>query len=393
MLRVDTVTSGGWEDGAVRRLGLLFGAALCLLLAFEQPAAAHGAGGIVATNFETSVDGITPALPGVEVRVIEAGDRLELRNDGAEVVVLGGQGEPYLRVGPDGAFENRRSPTAERNRVRVHDPSAPGGGDPAAPPDWRRLSAEPVARWHEHTVHWMAPRNPPEVERSPDERHVVIPRWEIQLQRGQERAVVFGSLDWIPGPSPAPWFGLIGAAFLGIGALGLLRRWGPPLAAAIAVVLAVDVAHAVSVAFAFSGGLGTHLAKLLTGSFYAFVGWALAAVAVKLLRRGKVDGLYAGVFAGLSMAVFGGLLDLGKLSRSVSLSVLPMDLARLFVALSAGGGLGLAAACLVVIQRSPDARRVVGTLDDSGGEGGPGAGGAPPKEVEALSTGRSEPAS
>ncbi len=373
----------------MRRLGLLLGAALGLLLALEQPASAHGAGGIAATNFATRVEGITPVLPGARVRVIEAGDRLELRNDGPEVVVLGAQAEPYLRVGPDGAFENRQSPAAEGNRRRVHDPGATGGGNPTAAPDWRKLSDEPVARWHEHTVHWMAPRNPPEVERRPGERHVVLPRWEIQLQRGQDRAVVFGTLTWVPGPSPTPWFGLIAGLFLGIGALGLLRRWGPPLAAVIAVVLAVDVAHAVSVAFAFSGGLGTHLAKLLSGSFFAFIGWALAAVAMWLLRRGKVDGLYAAVFAGLSMAVFGGLLDLAKLSRSVSLSVLPIDVARLFVALSAGGGIGLAAACLVVIQRSPDARRVVGSGNDTSDADDAQSGGRG-MEVEALGAGRSE---
>ena len=349
----------------MRRLGLAIIAVACFLIALERPAAAHGAGGIVATNFETTVDGIAPPLPGVEVEVIEAGSRLELRNDGPEVVVLGHLGEPYLRVGPDGAFENRRSPTAALNRRDEHvgvppDPSA------AAAPEWRKLSGSPVVRWHDHGTHWMAPRNPPQVENRPGERHVVLPRWEVQLQRGAERAVVFGKLTWVPGPSPAPWFAVMAAVFVGVAALGLLRSWGPALAAATAVVLAADVLHAASVAFAFAGGLGTHLAKLLTGSFYAIVGWGLAILAVRLLRRGKVDGLYAGVFAGLSMAVFGGLLDLAKLSRSVSLSVLPTDLARLLVALSAGGGIGLAAACLLVIQRTPDARRVVG----AGAEGG-----------------------
>jgi hypothetical protein len=134
---------------------------------------------------------------------------------------------------------------------------------------------------------------------------------------------------------------------------------------ATGAVLAADFVHAVSVAFAFAGGLGSHLGKLVTGSFFAFAGWALALVAIHLLRRSRVDGLYAAVFAGLSMAVFGGLLDLAKLSRSVSLSALPPGAARLCVAISAGGGLGLAAASLVVIQRTPDARRVVG-----GGPGG-----------------------
>lgn len=376
----------------MRRLGLVIIAAACILAAFPRPAAAHGAGGIVATNYETTVDGISPPLPGVEVRVIEAGSRLELRNDGPEVLVLGKAGEAYLRIGPDGAFENRRSSTAALNRQSEHGGEAPDRSAPAAPPEWRKLSDAPVARWHDHGTHWMAPRDPPEVESRPGERHVVIPRWEVQLQRGSERAVVFGKLTWVPGPSPAPWFALMAALFVGVAALGLLRSWGPALAAATALVLAADLLHAASVAFAFAGGLGSHLAKLVTGSFYAIVGWALAVLAVRLLRRAKVDGLYAGVFAGLSMAVFGGLLDLGKLSRSVSLSVLPIDVARLLVAVSAGGGIGLAAACLLVIQRTPDARRVVGAGDDdadrAGGEEGPPARGG----GDALGVGAREPA-
>ena len=353
----------------MRRTARLLVLAVLFLLWFERPAAAHGAGGIVATNFETAVGGVSPGLPGVQMQVIEAGSRLELRNRGPEVVVLGAAGEPYLRVGPDGAFENRRSPTAARNAQRVPVPTPAAPAEATAVPEWRRLSTSPLVRWHDHRTDWHDPRNPPEVERDPGRRHVVFPRWEIPLEREGARSVAFGTLTWIPGPSPAPWFGLMAAAFAGVSALSLLRRWGGALAVATAVVLTADLVHAVSVAFAFSGGLGSHLAKLVTGSFFAFAGWALGAVAIHLLRRGRVDGLYAAVFAGLSMAVFGGLLDLAKLSRSVSLSALPTEVARLCVAISAGGGLGLAAACLVVIQRTPDARRVVGGAVTSGEHG------------------------
>lgn len=62
--------------------------------------------------------------------------------------------------------------------------------------------------------------------------------------------------------------------------------------------------------------------------------------------------------------MFGGLVDLAKLYRTVSLSALPTDTARPFVTLSAGGGLGLAAASLLIIQRTPDARRVIGNPDE-----------------------------
>lgn len=391
-----------------RRLCFLLCAAAVLVLATERPAGAHGAGGIEATNFSTTLGGVAPALDGVRVRLIDTGSRIELRNDGPEVVVLGDQGEPYLRVGPGGSFENEASPTVASNRRDSHTPAPPGaegtgqpagsGGteQPAGAPTWRKLSSAPVVRWHQHSTHWMEARQPPEVERSPGERHVVFPRWEVALQRGEERSVVFGTLTWVPGPSPAPWFGLMLGSFLVTGAVGLLRRWGRPLAAAMALVLVLDVAHASSVAFSFAGGLGTHLAKVVTGSFYGMVGWFLAALAIRLLLRGKVDGLYAAVFAGLSIAVFGGLLDLATLSRSTTPSALPLDVARLCVAVTAGAGLGIAAACLLVIQRTPDARRVVGAGGDADGSeaGGSDEGEVDPRPggPEALGVGgRSEP--
>lgn len=381
----------------MRRVGLLLIAAVWLLLAFERPAAAHGAGGIEATNFETTLGGVTPALPGVRVRLIDTGSRLELRNAGPEVVVLGAVDEPYLRIGPDGAFENRRSPTAGLNRQQVHDTAPPPNPDPLAPPDWHKLSDAPVARWRDHRAHWVASRNPPAVDSAPGERHVVYPRWEVGLRRGVEKATVFGQLTWVPGPSRAPWFGLMAGAFLVTGALGLLRRWGPALAAVTAVVLTLDVVHASSVAFSFDGGLGTRLGRVVTGSLYGMVGWVLAGLAIRLLRRSKVDGLYAGVFAGLSIALFGGLLDLATLSRSNTATALPIDVARLCVALTAGAGLGLAAACLLVIQRTPDARRVVGgpagsdqDEADADGDGALRGGNATRPDVLAVG-GRAEP--
>ena len=51
------------------------------------------------------------------VKVIENGRRLELTNDSsATVVVSGYENEPYLRIGPDGVFENTRSPAVFQNR-------------------------------------------------------------------------------------------------------------------------------------------------------------------------------------------------------------------------------------------------------------------------------------
>ena len=52
------------------------------------------------------------------VRIRDLGRRIELVNDtDQDVVVLGYQSEPYLRVGPAGVFENGRSPSLYQNRV------------------------------------------------------------------------------------------------------------------------------------------------------------------------------------------------------------------------------------------------------------------------------------
>ena len=66
---------------------------------------------------------LTPALPGVTVRVLQFGDDLELVNrSGTEVVVPGYEDEPYLRIGPDGVWRNQRSPATYINLDRY----APG---------------------------------------------------------------------------------------------------------------------------------------------------------------------------------------------------------------------------------------------------------------------------
>ena len=55
-----------------------------------------------------------------------AGGQLELTNrSGQEVLVRGYRLEPYLRVGPDGVFENQRAPSAYTNRFSTAPASIP----------------------------------------------------------------------------------------------------------------------------------------------------------------------------------------------------------------------------------------------------------------------------
>jgi hypothetical protein len=96
-----------------------------------------------------------------------------------------------------------------------------------------------------------------------------------------------------------------------------------------------------------------------------------------LLWRRSPDGLYAAAFAGVSAALFTGILDITVLSRSDAPFNGPMSLDRVTVAVSLGLGVGLAVGAVLALRRIPRADPVEDE-DPSGGpyreaETGPGA--------------------
>jgi hypothetical protein len=145
-------------SASLGRAGLVVALAGLLVLSLAGPAQAHviGVGGR-ASNYRTDVLDVTPPVPGLSVRVLEAGNQLALTDrSGQEVVVLGYRSEPFLRVGPTGVYENQRSPSSYANRY-ANAPRIPPELDPAAPPRWRRIRNQPEAVWHDHRAHWSGP--------------------------------------------------------------------------------------------------------------------------------------------------------------------------------------------------------------------------------------------
>src|SRR5688572_17371795 len=95
-----------------RLLGVL---AAWLLLA--PAAASHGPAG--GQGYVSTVAGLEPNVLGVQVAVLGGDDRLRLANySGKTIVVLGYDGEPFLRFAEDGVFENVRSPATYLSRER-----------------------------------------------------------------------------------------------------------------------------------------------------------------------------------------------------------------------------------------------------------------------------------
>lgn len=93
------------------------------ILVLATPASAHTVSGVGATNWKSVLTSVSPTVPGLSVRLVEGGSRLEVTNHGPEILVLGYDGEPYLRVGPEGVFENlkfaRHLPQLQSGRVHL----------------------------------------------------------------------------------------------------------------------------------------------------------------------------------------------------------------------------------------------------------------------------------
>jgi hypothetical protein len=198
--------------------------ALVALCAVAPTAAAHEGN----PNYRSQVRTITPAIAGVEAQVLNYDDRIELRNEGDETVVVEGyRGEPYLRFRPDGLVEvNRRSPAAYLNEDRFAKVSVPRSADPAAPPEWEVVSRTGSYDWHDHRIHWMA-ASPPERVRGDEETRTKIFDWKLPVAAAGHRSLIRGSLVWVgkdSGGFPLAAALSLGAAVLAGAALVVLVR-------------------------------------------------------------------------------------------------------------------------------------------------------------------------
>lgn len=382
------VITGPAPRRALARLARACVLAALLLTATAAPAAAHTGGGPEASNFQTRVRSVSPPTPGLGVRVVEAGERLEVANrTGRELIVLGYQGEPYLRVTPDATFENRRSSATYLNRSVTADVAIPADADPRAAPVWRRIGSGPVVAFHWHQAHWMGASAPPQVLADRGRVHVISPRWTLQLRQGTQAVTVAGDLRWVPGPAVWPWVALaVALAAAVLLASRSATAWRPALAAGLVLLVAVDVVSTAGLWL----GLRSALLGKVTGVVMQAAGWVAGAVAAWLLlrRRSLENALFLTLFAAAMVSVVGGIADLTVLSRSQLVSVLPSALARVLVAAKLGLGVGLGLAALLRLRRASSQGTPAGA--DAGPDAGPATGPdhpSPPAQAPAGSGG------
>jgi len=212
-------------------------AAIIVLLAALAAPAAQAHRGSAQTGYVSTVSALEPNVLGVNALVLGGDDRLRISNySGKTVVILGYEGEPYLRFDGRGVWANTRSPAAHVNRFRRPRALRPGVADASAPPRWELLRPGVTYEWHDHRIHWVAHEPPQGVQDHPDRIQRIF-KWRVPGLANGKRFAVTGFLGYAPDRIPrqddedsAAWpivGGVVAVALLvgaGVGARRLRRR-------------------------------------------------------------------------------------------------------------------------------------------------------------------------
>jgi hypothetical protein len=324
------------------RIAIGVAAAVVVVLAGASPAAAHGGGDETGpANYRSEIT--DPGADGLSWQVLDGDGSVELTNTtGAEVIVVGYQGEPYLRFTPgDGVYRNTNSPATYLNEDRFGDAEIPPGTSAGAEPNWEQVDAGRTFAWHDHRAHWMSRTDPPQVAADPDRQHLIA-EFQIPLlidDGTTTRAVTAGGeLRWLPDVAWWPPILILTGVFVAfVAAVAATtrpsyERWIPLARAVTAIVLVVVAANLVRTI----DDLTTHTtdserAVIVISSLVAF-----AAIGALCARgwRGHPGGFAA--LAGAAMLVmllFGGEAS-GDLSAPQLVTSLPEWLRRWTIAAS-----------------------------------------------------------
>lgn len=335
-------------------LGLAAVLGMAAVVASAGPASAHTLTGVPPTNYRSEVLSVDPPVPGVHVELLDLGRRIRLSYAGPdEVVVLGYQREPYLRVGRQGVLENRRSPAVYQNRVTAVGTTAttlPSLADATAPPEWHPISTGHTATWRDQRTRWEG-ADPPGVAEAPGLTQIVVPTWTIELREGDTPVVIEGRITWVPGPSPWPWVALAVGLAAGCSALVRWRHWGPALSGCVATLVALDIVRSVGVAMAGGGSVAAMAVSVLLGGLVSVIAWVVGVRSIGALQHSRESGSLAAGGAGFFIAVYS-LSDLPVLSRSQVPLAFSSTFARAAVAGSLGLGVGLVVAAVLIERRA-----------------------------------------
>ncbi|MEZ5244524.1 MAG: hypothetical protein R2707_05445 [Acidimicrobiales bacterium] len=339
----------------IRRWIIRFPASLLgmigILLAVATPASADAPG---PTDYESRVVSISPTTDVISVAFIGGDSFIELVvEEGHEVLVLGYNGEPYLRFDPDGTvWENTASPTRYLNEDRFAAVEIPAAADADAEPQWSAVGSAGRYAWHDHRTHWMNEARPPAASPGDQILEAVVPL----VIDGQDVDIAVASY-WLP--APGAWsttlvFGTALVALVGVFVARGVWRWG--IAAGVGVgALGLGLVAYQSVPAETGPPRSLWLLPLI-----ALIALAAAAASRARSTVGAALVRAALVFLAGSELLFWGLSRRDAIRSAIIPSNAPELLDRLGIAVAAAVGLGVAVVSLIDLfaigrpQPSPD---------------------------------------
>jgi hypothetical protein len=167
-------------------------------------------------NYRSEIRALVPAVPGIDVEVLNYDDRLLLTNKSSRTVLVRGyEKEPYIRIDGDGTVQvNKHSPSFYLNEDRFAQVEVPAEANEKAAPQWQTVSKTGRYEWHDHRIHWMSKETPPQVKDK--DKPTKISDWRVPIQVGDQKANLTGALRWEPSDSSIP-----PAAFIALGGVAL----------------------------------------------------------------------------------------------------------------------------------------------------------------------------
>ena len=178
-------------------------------------ALAHNGTGGSSSDYRIEIEGWKGDHTGIQLRVVELGNRLELRRTTASMVtILGYSGEPYLRLDAAGVAENVNSPAHYLNLDRFASTNPPATASADAEPSWTLLSTGSTVRWHDHRAHWMSTTPRADVLSDPDVERVIFPANRVDLVVDGRAVAALIRVTWLPTPKRLIWLGT--AALVGL---------------------------------------------------------------------------------------------------------------------------------------------------------------------------------
>ncbi|MCU1400695.1 MAG: hypothetical protein JWN62_3804 [Acidimicrobiales bacterium] len=313
------------------RVVLLMVTVTACTLAPAGVALAHNGTGGSSSDYRIQITGWDGDPTGIVLRIVELGNRLELRRTTASsVLVLGYEGEPYLRLDSNGVAENVNSPAHYLNLDRFASTNPPASASAAAAPNWTHVADGSTIRWHDHRAHWMSATPRADVLAAPDVERVIFPDNHIDLVVDGRAVSALVRVTWLPPPHRYVWLGaasLIGLAVATIfvlvpsaergvalvavlgAASALLAQGASPTRAVLGVVLILGAISALVIrrpvvsAVAAAGGLVLAATRLEVFEHDLLAGW-MPAVGQRLAADVAIA-LCLGVVASALVGVLG----------------------------------------------------------------------------------------